>query len=41
MPEVSTATEEGFVPAAKGEPGTGLKAPVALSIVYAETLFEP
>src|SRR5260370_41208066 len=35
------ATEKGRVPAAKGEPGTGLKAPVVRSMVYAETLLEP
>src|SRR5262249_20600845 len=34
-------TEAGFTPAAKGEPGTGIKAPVVESMVYAETLFEP
>src|SRR5260370_11907839 len=35
------ATEKGSVPAAKGEPGTGLKEPVVRSMVYAETLPEP
>src|SRR5713226_2966309 len=32
------ATDKGNDPAAKGEPGTGLRAPVVLSMVYAETL---
>src|SRR5713226_1890339 len=32
------ATERGATPAAKGEPGTGVKAPVVLLMVYAKTL---
>src|SRR5713101_3313740 len=32
------ATEKGSAPAAKGEPGTGVKAPVVLSMMYAEML---
>src|SRR5713101_3632992 len=32
------ATDKGNDPAAKGEPLTGVKAPVVLSMVYAETL---
>jgi len=34
-------TERGFVPAAKGEPATGVKAPVPALMAYAETLLEP
>src|SRR5450759_1025302 len=40
-PVGSTTTELGFVPAANGEPGTGVKAPVAPSIWYPEILPEP
>ena len=38
MPKGSTATEVGNEPAAKGEPVIGLKAPVVLLMLYAETL---
>ena len=34
-------TERGADPAAKGEPGTGVRAPVVALMVYAETSFEP
>jgi hypothetical protein len=36
-----TATENGRLPAAKGEPLTGVSAPVARSIAYPETVLSP
>src|SRR5579872_869395 len=38
---LAIASDEGAIPAIKGEPGIGAKAPVEPSIVYADMLFEP
>ncbi len=40
-PAGSIATELGAPPAAKGEPGTGISAPVERSMAYAEIFAEP